>query len=167
MPRKGNLAVTRCISSIAAADYLQMSNTDRYIKDVETCFHRYPCDSRKTLLPHHLQLMHRHSFLFQKKAKGISAFAAKAAVRPFMTSHLFESPGKLDKNIRTEWTETASHFMGLMDNDTTYVANVMVEVRQTLRTAKRQDNVQLSSAVSFEYRGFPETQYARFDLVRY
>lgn len=163
MPRNGNLAVTRCISTIIAADYLQMIRIERYVEDVKAWLEDYLGADRKVLSADHLQLMQRHSEIFQKKAKAIGILAAKAAVRPFLTGHLDHIPGK----ATTEWAGDSPHFMALMKNDAEYAFNVMMQVRHTLHTAKRRNKARLMSTVTICQANGTSTGYDCFDIVQY
>lgn len=118
---------------------------------------------RKVLSADHLQLMQLHAGIFQKKAKAIGILAAKAAVRPFLTSHLDHIPGR----AKTEWAGDAPHFMTLMENDAGYASNVMMEVRHTLHTAKRRDDAPLGLAITIWQGNDTSTGYNCFDIVQY
>ncbi len=78
-------------------------------------------------------------------------------MRPFLTSHHVDIPGKLHEKIRAELAEVASQYIAFMDNDIMYAANVIVEVRHTLRMANPKDNVQLKSTVAIGHGGHVTT----------
>lgn len=163
LPQDDSSALAACISSIIAADYLGISNAAGYIGDMGERFAERLVANRMALSAENLQLIQQHKDLLEKKARPILTFAARAAVRPFLTAQRITIPGQ----ATTEQMAVAVHYQGLMANNAMYAADVMIEVRQTLLNGHRQNDVALRGATTLGEGSPVSTKYKCFDLVRY
>ena len=164
MPCDSVSAIGMCISTIIDAAQLQMVNFENYIAVVEGYLRKILPDNRMALSHDHLFVMQQHSNLFQTEATPVKAILARAAVRPFLSSHIAVTEKESVDARLANWKQVISHYEDLMENDIQYTKDVMTEVRETLRTCKRSNNVGLRAKARFCENNI---HYDWFDIVIY